>query len=383
VRGQLKRRPRTNNDRRLQRARSYNTIGIHLELSLAYEPALLRSGSISNISRRANSMNPGSKLPNSHDASRSTSACAVPRNHQGGSGAHGRPGRLESVCAIPGARIGQLANGSGLFSKAITKDGRAGCVQGGPTHSARVVFRGVCFAGALLVAACARSHARSLMPTGRVLVPGDADLTTTHFHDASITYHVLQAGSANTPERQVAQASDTTQLTSYRGAPALLLIQGSKTRGRVFMDSALVLRDGLSPIWEIQHSGTHSIRIDYSGTRVRRSDSAPDTALRRVEHTYDVPVFHFNELNQLIRSVPLRAGYYAILPLYSEGDDALEMDTVRVEGRDSTGVWNVRFADKVIIGHYGIDGSTREMVRYEVERHVGGPHFYMKLEPSR
>ncbi len=248
---------------------------------------------------------------------------------------------------------------------------------------AHVVFRRVWFSGALLVAACAQSHPRSLTPTGKVLVPGDADLTTTHFHDASITYHVLQAGSATTPEREVAQSSDTTQLTSYKGVPALLLIKGSVTRGRVFIDSALVLRDGLSPIWEVQHSGAHSIRIDYSGTRVRRSDAAPDTALRQVDHTYDIPVFHFNELNQLIRSVPLRTGYYAILPLYSEGDDALEMDTVRVEGRDSTGVWNVRFADKVIIGHYGIDGSTREMVRYEVERHVAGPHFYMKLEPSR
>ncbi len=248
-------------------------------------------------------------------------------------------------------------------------------------HTAYAVFRGMCLSGALLVAACAQSHARSLAPTGKVVLPEDADLTTTHFHDASITYHVFQAGSANTPEREVAQSSDTTRLTSYKGVPAMLLIQGSTTRGRVFIDSALVRRDGLSPIWEIQHSGAHSIRIDYSGTRVRRSDSAPDTALRRVEHTYDVPVFHFNELNQLIRSVPLRAGYYAILPLYSEGDDALEMDTVRVEGRDSKGVWNVRFADKVIIGHYGIDGSTREMVRYEVERHVAGPHFYMKLEP--
>lgn len=248
---------------------------------------------------------------------------------------------------------------------------------------AHVVFRMVWFSGALLVAACAQSHPRSLTPTGKVLVPGDADLTTTHFHDASITYHVLQAGSATTPEREVAQSSDTTQLTSYKGVPALLRIQGSVTRGRVYIDSALVLREGLSPVWEVQHSGAHSIRIDYSGTRVRRTDAAPDTALRQVDHTYDIPVFHFNELNQLIRSVPLRTGYYAILPLYSEGDDALEMDTVRVEGRDSTGVWNVRFADKVIIGHYGIDGSTREMVRYEVERHVAGPHFYMKLEPSR
>lgn len=236
---------------------------------------------------------------------------------------------------------------------------------------------------ALLVAACAPPHARLLTPTGGVLAPGATQLNTTQFRDASLAYKVIQAGSADARERQVAQSSDTTQLTTYNGVPAILLIQGSTTRGRLFSDSALVLRDGLSPVWEVQHAGTHVIRIDYSGRRVRRTDSAPDTAPRHVDHMYDVPVFHFNELTQLVRSIPLHAGYHAILPLYSEGDDALEMDTVRVEGQDSAGVWNVRFADKVIIGHYGIDGNTREMVRYEVERHAGGPHFYLKLEPSR
>ncbi len=193
----------------------------------------------------------------------------------------------------------------------------------------------------------------------------------------------MVADSVNPPEREIARLSDTTVVTSHNGAVALLFIEGSLSRGTLSIDSALVLRDGLSPIWEVQHSGTHSFRIDYNGTHVRRIDSAPDTTPRQVDHTYDVPVFHFNELNQLVRSVPLRKGYNAILPLYSEGDDALEMDTLRVEGRDSAGVWNVRFADKVIIGHYGIDGTTREMVRYEVERHAGGPHFYIKSEPKQ
>ena len=86
-------------------------------------------------------------------------------------------------------------------------------------------------------------------------MPGAADLNTTHFRVASITYHALEVGSANAPEREVAQSSDTTRLTSYNGTPALLLIQGSITRARGLLDSALVLRDGLSPVGEVQHSG--------------------------------------------------------------------------------------------------------------------------------
>ncbi|HKW47850.1 MAG TPA: alpha/beta hydrolase, partial [Gemmatimonadaceae bacterium] len=91
--------------------------------------------------------------------------------------------------------------------------------------------------------------------------------------------------------------------------------------------------------------------------------------------TYPFRVFNFNELDEVVRSVPLRPGYRAIVPLYSEGDNALETDSVDVEGTDSSGVWNVRFADKVIIGHYGIDGATRRIVRYEVNRHADKAHF--------
>lgn len=171
-----------------------------------------------------------------------------------------------------------------------------------------------------------------------------------------------------------------THVTSYQGTPALLLISSFIGRGPPFVDSALVLREGLAPVWEIHHAGNRRTRFEYNGSHVSLEVTTPDSARRQAAHAYDLPVFHFNELDAVIRAVPLRRGYHRIVPLYSEVDDALEMDTVSVEDQDASGTWNVRFADKVIIGHYGIDPATRTIVRKDVERHTGDAHFHVVLD---
>jgi hypothetical protein len=144
-----------------------------------------------------------------------------------------------------------------------------------------------------------------------------------------------------------------------RGA-AVLLVTG--TSGS-YSDSAWVLRSTFHPIREVQHYITRRRRIvfEYSGNRVSLRDSTADSAVRVRDHTYDGEFFHFNELNLLIRSLPLREGFEAILPLYSEGSDTLEMDTVKVVGRNADGAWTVRFADPVVIVNHILDGTTRRI----------------------
>ncbi len=141
--------------------------------------------------------------------------------------------------------------------------------------------------------------------------------------------------------------------------PALLLVNSA----RGYSDSAVVLRSSLRPVREVQNYFTRHRRIvyEYDGNRVHVRDSTADTAARVRDNTYDGDVFHFNELSVIIRSLPLRAGYEAILPLYSEGSDALEMDTVKVIGKDDRGAWQVRFADPVIIVTHTIDPATRRI----------------------
>lgn len=199
-----------------------------------------------------------------------------------------------------------------------------------------------------------------------VLTPGSSDITTSRFRDEAVDYRSFLRAMPDSGERATALGRSEVHLTEYGGKPAMLLVSSSRPlQGTsLFIDSALVMRDGLAPVWESAHSARWNRRWEYSGKRVRVAVLDSGAMVR--EHTYDLPVFQFNELGALFRSLPLREGYEAILPVYSEGSDELEMDTVRVMARDAAGVWSIRFADPAVVATYGIDDGTRQIARYDV-----------------
>jgi hypothetical protein len=204
-----------------------------------------------------------------------------------------------------------------------------------------------------------------------VLLPGSTELTTSHLKADGARYRYIYKQAADSTEREMGIGGWAVTPTKHNGKAALLLTTNFARGTNTFLDTALVMQDGLHPVWEVSRSGAKTTRWDYSGKVVRMAVTHPDSGTRNKAHTYDVPVFHFNELDVLIRSIPMREGYEAILPLYSEGSDELEMDTVRVNARGADGVWAVRFADPAIVAMYGIDGS-RKIVRYEVFPRRGG-----------
>jgi hypothetical protein len=215
------------------------------------------------------------------------------------------------------------------------------------------------------------------LATPPVLTPGSADVTTAHIQNASANFrYLMRAPTGDTTERETGTGHVEQSLTKYNGKPAVLLVSVYKTRGQTYVDSALVMHAGLVPVWETSRVGSRVTQYEYSGKRVRVTVTTPDSGTRKREHSYDVPVFHFNELDMLLRSIPLREGYEAILPLYSEGSDELEMDSVRVMSRDAEGVWSLRFADPAIVSTYGIHGTTRELVSQDIQFRRNGGHMH-------
>jgi hypothetical protein len=215
----------------------------------------------------------------------------------------------------------------------------------------------------------------STRATPAVLAPGSPDISTTHLRNASGSFRYLsRMPTGDTTEREIGAGRSEQVLTRQDGKPALLLVSTSARNGQTYLDSAVVMQSGLAPVWETARRGGGVTRWDYSGKTVRLTLTSPDSGTRTREHTYDVPVFNFQELDVLIRSLPMREGYEAILPLYSEGSEQLEMDSVRVLTRGGDGVWSVRFADPAIVATYGIDGTTREIVRHEVLMRKSGAH---------
>jgi hypothetical protein len=208
----------------------------------------------------------------------------------------------------------------------------------------------------ILVASADRPFARALP----VLRPGNTDLDVSHIRERSDSTSYALRDAKGQPTGATAFRHDEEHLIDDARGKAVMLVNSN----RDYADTAIVLRSSLRPIREMQHylSRHRQLVFEYEGNRVRLRDSTADSAVRIREHTYDGDVFHFNELNLIIRSLPFREGYEAILPLYSEGSDALELDTIKVLGKDDRGAWTVRFADPVIVATHTIDPVTRRLI---------------------
>jgi hypothetical protein len=155
----------------------------------------------------------------------------------------------------------------------------------------------------------------------------------------------------------------------------VLLVTSGAVRGKQFLDSAVFKRRGLAPAWEWSQFGTHTDRFTYNGSEVTRERTTADSGVQRERHDYGVPMFAFQELDDLIRSLPLRDGFAAILPLYSEGSDTLEMDTITVVSRDAArGTWELRFADPAVVATYEVDERSRRIVSRAQTGRKSGRH---------
>ena len=205
-----------------------------------------------------------------------------------------------------------------------------------------------------------------------VLLPGSSDIVGSHFAARCDSVQRFARGAGQAAERLLGAQRVTEQPTTYRGKPAVLLVTSAQDADP-FVDSMLVYRDGLAPVSEIVRSGPRVVRYDYDGPRVRITSATGDSSPVVKDHRYNAPVFSFQQLDAVIRSLPLRSGYAALLPLYSEGDDSVEVDTVRVERRAATGVWSIRFADPAIVATVGVDEKSRTQVAYSHTFRQDGP----------
>jgi hypothetical protein len=141
-------------------------------------------------------------------------------------------------------------------------------------------------------------------------------------------------------------------------------------------DSLVVVRGTLAPVRErlVMRGVVREYAFDGAHVtgRMQRADSSWDA----YGHTFPVPVFAFNEVELLVRSLRYARGLEVVAPLFSEVDRALEYDTLTVVGRgapvgrDST--WVVRFADPAIVSLYTIDSARREIAGTEVTQRRGG-----------
>jgi hypothetical protein len=238
---------------------------------------------------------------------------------------------------------------------------------------------------ASFAAGCSAHTASRPAPASDVVRAGSRDLAVAHIVDDVDSQRVMfRAASGDTTAKQYGRLRIEQRVALANGTTQVLLYKLGHYTNAEFSDTMSMTRDGLRPIAERMQSGKTVKIIHYAGDRLHETVQVGDSAPRALDRSFPVPVFAFNQLELVVRSLPLRTGLHAILPLYSEGDDSLEMDTASVvrlaEASDSikAPAWIVRFADPAIVSTYVVDTLSRRIDGYYVESRKSGAHTWIE-----
>jgi hypothetical protein len=198
-----------------------------------------------------------------------------------------------------------------------------------------------------------------------LLVPGSPLLTPPPLTDTAVHLVVyVKRGSGDTAEKKMADTRREQHAIRGRGSDILMI--SSWDPPYASLDTIVITRRGLVPLTEhLDFRGTFDYRYDRN--RVSGTIQPHDSAQRVYDRRFPNTVFAFQEVDLLARSLPFRQGFSVVVPLFSEVDHDLEMDTLTVLGPDTAkaGAWIVRFADPVIVSHYVIDRTSRAMISTE------------------
>jgi len=207
-----------------------------------------------------------------------------------------------------------------------------------------------------------------------LLLPGSPLLEPPPLTDTAWRTSVLmRKATGDTVERPMARNRHEQRALTAR--PGHIVLTSFWEPPFTTIDTMVFSRDGLVPETErLVYRGSRSYR--YAGNRVTGTIQAPDSAPRAFDQTFAQRVFAFNEVDLLVRSLPFRAGARFVVPLFSEVDADVEMDTLSVVGPDSTtrgaSHWVIRFADPAIVSLYDVAAASRGVLSVEtLQRRTG------------
>lgn len=213
----------------------------------------------------------------------------------------------------------------------------------------------------VLTLACGRPAVDTVAP---VAVPGRWKATIPADH--RVDYGVRARSAPDSAEREWYRGFQEERHANEHGRTVLIGTQGAKAFG--WDDSVTMDATTLAPLHEHLVLPHRRIDLVYDGTRVTMTSQTGDSLPVTRAQLFETPVYAFNQVDLLMRALPLKAGTRLIVPLYSEIDADLEHDTLEVIAKPTSATpgWTVRFADPVIITVATIDPVTRQFLSYEV-----------------
>ena len=221
-------------------------------------------------------------------------------------------------------------------------------------------------AGCALLAACTvqRLDERAIAP--------ELALNTAHIAEGTTRWRMTIQKDTSTREMGVMTSS--THYADYMGRPALLFVRAVPTPGGDIVDSVLMFRHTLAPVWEHSHQPTKTMLLAFTDSAVTGEWAPSDSTMRSVHHPVQRPVFNATAQGLLISSLPLADGYQTLIPIYSFELGGMELDTLSVIGtarvklraggeRDA---WKIAFADPFITATFWVDRETKRVLLQDI-----------------
>jgi len=241
--------------------------------------------------------------------------------------------------------------------------------------------------GIVIIEACAaRGHtANPAAAASNATTPASRRLVTSHLVNfTEVERTLFRPATDDTTEREAVRTTVEERLVPLAdGGRGLMRISSGHYAAGDFSDTLVMHRDGLAPVWERLRypQRRYAKEIEYGGASLHQLNRLGDST-KSFEKRFALPVFAFSEVDLVVRSLPYASGYRTILPLYSEGDDSLEMDTIAVVG-NAGHAWTVRFADPAIVATYVIDSASRRITQYDVMSRQNGSRARRVVSPGR
>ncbi len=128
--------------------------------------------------------------------------------------------------------------------------------------------------------------------------------------------------------------TQTETLTSGRlnGRPTLLDVLIFDTPRARTVDSSWIDPETLKPLRFQSHNAARTVRIDFAADRVRGQTTPADSAPTTFDRKLGVAPFEWNVLSLAVSALPLREGYCANLPVYTDRFDQVSWYEVHVVG---------------------------------------------------
>jgi hypothetical protein len=222
-----------------------------------------------------------------------------------------------------------------------------------------------------------------LTPSAPELVtPGHRALRAPPMRTREVAYRLLAlpASDSSPATLPTGRVVVTEAAVEHDGEPALLQVLRDPEGG--LLDSLLVRRRDLAPIREHARVGDTSIRIEYSGARVRWTREGAGRPVQVSAATFDVPVFAQHQREMLVRALSTAPGRLVVVPVVSVTTQTVTLDTLLLMRGPWGGPTRVRVADPAVISRYLLDGRARDVSSLRVIVRASGTRLLRVPDPS-